>query len=767
METKKDWTELRKRRMLSTSASQFETFDLCQRKWWLSKVRKLEEPTTGSQVFGTVLHAVIERFLLADDLGRGADGLTAVCLYPEGWEVAKNRYGNSCPKCKGTKAQFPAVQYEDLNPAELPPCNACFGTGVECEGRIDALQQDAIKRLVTAAIENGVLERLPGRRVEQGFNRQVIKTPCLNCDGTGQVLIDNAKSENNTEKCPECGGDGLGCTVMITGYIDVLFHDMIQDHKSTKSMKWAKSPAKLAEFSQMLIYARECLLQAEERGEPIPQSITLRHNQYCHGENKVRVTQTTVTREQIEQHWTEIVRASERMAELRQTADKWSDIQDPTDLNACNAYGGCPFRGICYGQETEETYEKRMAYHKSLRYTDCVETPSPSVTVPTQGVASMPSLMERLAARTVVNNKAEGASNLQSLELNPPTLTIKAEVATPTSTPAAPVAPVQELTHAGPNAEGIAPPPWASKDCNVPTCRGLVGFGSTGKPCQICSIKTQKAGGKPATAYTVENNGDGTVTWFETANPENAGVSYITGKPAAEVKASVKEAAPADPLTAKIAGLEKQVEEAKAALEAPMPAILGPGESVKIGDTTIRVPAIMPTGTRITVLSPASDLGLAPKSDPIPSEVQAPAAAPKRTRRTKEQMIADEAKAAGEKFLAKTEGQTEDAAPAGISGTGLVLVIGAVCTGKNCDTIDLCEVFDEYGKRMAQAQTPPKDSYFDLDPFRRRDEFYKAGAKIAEELGDCYVVCPAYSPDFKALVDALRPHAAMVIQGVS
>src|SRR5690349_24175592 len=91
-ENKKTWQEQRTVKLLVLSPTQLETADLCLRKWWLERVRKLPVPSIKAQVFGTVLHGVIERFLGADDLGNDPMTKRPVELYPKDWHIARNRF---------------------------------------------------------------------------------------------------------------------------------------------------------------------------------------------------------------------------------------------------------------------------------------------------------------------------------------------------------------------------------------------------------------------------------------------------------------------------------------------------------------------------------------------------------------------------------------------------------------------------------------------------------------------------------------------------
>ena len=52
------------------SPSQDETFERCGRLWKFESCVKVPRIVKGDALFGTVIHSVIERYQLADDLGR-------------------------------------------------------------------------------------------------------------------------------------------------------------------------------------------------------------------------------------------------------------------------------------------------------------------------------------------------------------------------------------------------------------------------------------------------------------------------------------------------------------------------------------------------------------------------------------------------------------------------------------------------------------------------------------------------------------------------
>ena len=97
---------------LRISASQLGTFSDCERKWWLERMEKLPVPPRGYLVFGTVLHACLERWASGDEQGRvppcldpfiplgqrwGHGPLTGqvvgdpVDVFPPGWETVEER----------------------------------------------------------------------------------------------------------------------------------------------------------------------------------------------------------------------------------------------------------------------------------------------------------------------------------------------------------------------------------------------------------------------------------------------------------------------------------------------------------------------------------------------------------------------------------------------------------------------------------------------------------------------------------------------------
>ena len=290
------------------SASQIKTFEMCERKWGLEKI--LKWPGRGSSdatVFGSVLHAVNERYLLSDDLGRDKDG-NPVDLFPEGWREARNTWTN------------------------------------ELEGEVSEAQGGIIMALVNAAIEQKVLERRRHRKVEKEVNLTLLdKTKDL--DAVNLIgFIDLAIYDPDL---PE-----------------------IQDHKTSKATRWLLSPEKLSNDDQMLIYAYAMLTELASVGRE-PERIVLRHNQFVRDPDNmvVRKTQTTVSSEHVKAHWRgRILPIAQRMREVKAETKRlqeagqvgWQSFKDPETEDPCWAYGGCPYQGVCFGRESEEEFKSRI-----------------------------------------------------------------------------------------------------------------------------------------------------------------------------------------------------------------------------------------------------------------------------------------------------------------------------------------------------------------------------------------------------------------------
>lgn len=637
---KKDWKQKRLRKEIRTSATQHETFDLCNRKWWLDKVRGLDQGTSQSQAFGTVLHAVCERYLLADDLGRDPDG-NPVDLYPKGWHIAQNRYG-----------------------------------GVD--GELTLREQDTVRRLIAKAIDEGVLERRPNRSIEHPFRRSILVTD-----------------------------DGVN--VQIEGFIDVLYPDTVEDHKTSKSVRWLKSKNELRSNTQTMIYGKEIVEQQKKNGTPLPPTamVTIRHNQFVKDPDKpvVRKTEVQVSVEEIENFWSSRIEENARkMAKIRKTAEVWSDIPDPPDTGkACNAYGGCPFRPICSGRESEAGYEKRLDRASKSPYSTPL-TVNGSPATPSKGARVM-DLKAKLAQK---QNARAAASSTPAV--NPP---IEAENPAPAPVRSRASAPVETVAvdfgHAD-DGTALVLPPWVDPDNRV-SANGGIGFNSNGEPCKMSDLRARKAGLPTSDMFDIEPMGDGTVMWIG------------------------KDGTPAE------------------GLEGRSPLTPTPPAPVKAQD---RTEVARPT--------------------PAPAPAQAPAPAPAAGEYEDEDDPEDEEDSEDEDDKITSEAKAAAARENGSKGgrprKGFILVINAVISsgaerkGSGRHAYNLHEILAELGQTMADENGA--GSFYALNAFERRDALAAYAPLLVEKFRTDIVYVTGVGTgqsDIKALLDALIPHAGMVING--
>jgi len=405
---------------LRTSASDLETCDPkasgCYRKWFLKKIAKLPEPATKSTVFGDVLHAVSERFLLADENGN-LNG-EPVELYPEGWERPVNRY-----------------------------------TGQPTKEAITLEEQAIIKALISKAIIEGVLMRVPGRQIERKIDR--------------------------FEIYPD---------VVLNGFIDLLEPDAIRDHKTTKSMDWAKSVKRDAKESlyknvQLMTYA---YWYYTEGGHSKDTPLKLSHQYFVTNPDKTHVEkrEISVTWEEVEEFFsTRIAPTLEDMLKYREVKD-YSEIPLPIDVaSACRKYGGCPFTRICTEQETVNEYKKRLeAQAAGVTETNYTEVAKDLQ----QGEKKMSNpMMEKIKAM-------QAAKSGKAPEPAPAPVT----VAPP---PPPPVAPAPEPVVA--KAEK-SKAPWYYLGCKSCADNEILGLNSKKTTaCRICDMMTKKLGGKDSSQY--------------------------------------------------------------------------------------------------------------------------------------------------------------------------------------------------------------------------------------------------------------------------
>lgn len=182
--------------------------------------------------------------------------------------------------------------------------------------------QALIKAHVELAIETGMLRRTADQKIEASFT---------------VPLLDD---------------------VMFTGRIDLLrkHPPTIEDHKGTKSMRYALSKAKLADDDQMLAYAK---ILGDQLGLQPEDKIHLAHNVFERtGPCKQRKTEAVIEFKTALDRWEEFKTRAHDMIKHSQ-CKKHKEVK--VDLGEqCNAYGGCRYLSICSGDETTTKFKRRV-----------------------------------------------------------------------------------------------------------------------------------------------------------------------------------------------------------------------------------------------------------------------------------------------------------------------------------------------------------------------------------------------------------------------
>lgn len=297
---------------LVISASQLGDFEDCERKWWLSRVAKLPSLPKGYLIFGTVLHACLERWCSADEQGRVQ---WRDCL-PDG----------------SAREDDPLRGQQPGDPVEVFPPG--WETVEERGQRLSVTPNEAalIRTLVEQAVERGLVQRGDGRVCEREVRLPVIEG------------------------------------VELVGYIDVFIPagataPQIQDYKSfgESGARYlyrsdADSPNYLGRNSQLLTYAAATSIIDGWDGP-----VEVRHIQFpkFKDDKGPRDAIAVIPMPDWAAHWEKIQASAARMLQLRDVK-RWDDIPGPKVEDACQKYGGCAFRDICGLRSTLDGYRSRV-----------------------------------------------------------------------------------------------------------------------------------------------------------------------------------------------------------------------------------------------------------------------------------------------------------------------------------------------------------------------------------------------------------------------
>jgi len=153
----------------------------------------------------------------------------------------------------------------------------------------------------------------------------------------------------------------LGGAATMIGYIDCILPPrqagstvtvpVAHDWKFTKDLRWAMTPAELAEDSQAAVYTRWLQLKYKV------QKVVARWVYFCGRINAksedgrprtprgVKKSELTFTAAEIEANWQREIEVAKQIVETKAKFAKAADV--PPNETHCDAYGGCDYREMC------------------------------------------------------------------------------------------------------------------------------------------------------------------------------------------------------------------------------------------------------------------------------------------------------------------------------------------------------------------------------------------------------------------------------------
>ncbi len=315
------------------SASQLKTKRRCSRLWWFEKVCGLKLQRSEKHfLVGHLLHGIAERYLLRQ-------ATTWADLFPPGWDKGLEEH----------EGQWMRMM------AELAVTNGLWQSS-------DQVQVEYPLIMLVGR------EHLDHR----GMPRIARASTYTDKDGTRRHAAPTALHDGSPLPA---GWDRLPPFV---GFIDVAhLHStpaVIEDHKTAKNRKYALTSAKLAEDVQVLSYSALPLAL-----RPDLDQVRLRHNIFLKdpdAKTPCYAVNAFANAAMVARNWNQVIEDAEDMQRLREQhppstdpqrakADGWHKIPCAIDAgktkDACEAYGGCPMRDVCFGRATIEQVTSRLS----------------------------------------------------------------------------------------------------------------------------------------------------------------------------------------------------------------------------------------------------------------------------------------------------------------------------------------------------------------------------------------------------------------------
>lgn len=174
----------------------------------------------------------------------------------------------------------------------------------------------------------------------------------------------------------------FGDDIAFRGFIDLVDESVvpltIYDHKTTGSLAYAKSVTDLLDDPQATLYARAMM---DARGLD---RIRLRWTYATRkGRTEVRRVEVEVGRDDILPRVSRTIASAREMAAIHASGVAAHGV--PTNLNACNDYGGCYFRNRCEPkpQETRTNMSDKNSFLQRLQARKAAPTAAAAAPAPT------------------------------------------------------------------------------------------------------------------------------------------------------------------------------------------------------------------------------------------------------------------------------------------------------------------------------------------------------------------------------------------------
>jgi hypothetical protein len=729
----------------ATSLDDFLPDEGCERQWHLKQ--RLPYAQSEKTLIGTVGHAVLDRWLSADE--RGVDNVDPVNLYPPGWEQAVDRWGNH-------------------------------------EGEISPVECEIVQKLVTAA-KGTAVKRVPNRKIEEDFTLRY-KTPKGNdvkITGYRDVTVYPAPGEKLAEiwdhkfikKSSRAKSPGklFGLPQMRLYGLELFERLPDLEHVLLRHIYYVTDADKLK-------------VKTVDAQNPVTKAGYL-------------------TRPEAMSFKKMLLEAADRMIHYRDNVEGYQVVPITAKGNwVCHR---CPFMLVCSGQQTEKGFTEHLRkYAEENNVALRNNRPRKNLPGMSDPVGNVPAPQPTESSAATNNNEQElpemSFAMLAAAHRPAPAAAPAAPVVAPApavaapapamnfAPPAAPVAPAPAMAPlpaplpppVQAPAAGAVSPPWtvsaqANPHNSMKPCKacGNTGWNEHGRPCQVCDAFAAESERSEKFTYSHTPGG---IKWARKTDapapalpPTAAPAAYAIGLADAQGNALPVAQAPAPAQVTPLPAL-------------PTPAVTTVAPGALIQPTPTQVAVVAQVAAQVQVPAPVAPTGPAPEIvDPTATPEGAPVTPPAATAEGKKKggrpkgsvNKKDEAPAPVTVQQATNLGADVDPAgfAAAISSTtagqpaptkGFMLAINAYVQGPAPEGYEF-ELLDSLYEQAtgSLAQFAGASSYLHLNVWRRREALAGAVPAILPLLEGKFLVGRVTDPDMGYFVGALRRHAKFSVEG--